>query len=62
MKNTVYEGLEAEGELPGSLHVHRKAKYLYTQRHMDESANTKYNRIVSAHTLLPLLSKMPVAA
>lgn len=49
MKNTVYEGLDTEGELPGSLHVHRKAKYLYTQRHMDESANTKYNRIVCSY-------------
>lgn len=49
MKRTIDEGLSAEGELPGTLHVHRKARYLYCQRHMDESANTKYNRIVCAY-------------
>ena len=31
MKNSIAEGLKAEGVLPGGLNVHRKAKYLYEQ-------------------------------
>lgn len=43
------DGLEAEGELEGGLHIERKAKFLYNQRHMDESAQTRENRLVSAY-------------
>lgn len=49
MKNTVYEGLAAEGTIPGRLNLQRKAKYLYNQKHMDESPATKENRIVCAY-------------
>ncbi|MDO4732564.1 MAG: L-serine ammonia-lyase, iron-sulfur-dependent, subunit alpha [Bacillota bacterium] len=49
MKNSVYEGLEAEGTLPGGLNVQRKAKYLYTQRHIDESPETKTSRLMCAY-------------
>jgi L-serine dehydratase len=49
MKAAVYNGLNAEGELQGGLHVQRKAKYLIRQRHIDESAETRENRIVCAY-------------
>lgn len=49
MKNSVAEGLSSEGELFGGLHVQRKAKKLYKQRHIDESAETKENRLVCAY-------------
>lgn len=49
MKQAVLDGLEAEGELEGGLHIERKAKFLYNQRHMDESAQTRENRLVSAY-------------
>ena len=48
MKQAILDGLEAEGELEGGLHIERKAKFLYNQRHMDESAQTRENRLVSA--------------
>lgn len=49
MKDTVYQGLEAEDLLPGPLEIQRKAKYLYRQRHIDESAETKENRLVCSY-------------
>lgn len=49
MKAAVDEGLSTSGELPGGLHVERKAQYLYNQRHIDESAATRENRIVCAY-------------
>ena len=49
MKAAVDEGLTTSGELPGGLHVERKAQYLYSQRHIDESAATRENRIVCAY-------------
>ena len=42
------EGLRAEGELPGGLGVQRRAKTLFRQRHMDENAETRENRLVCA--------------
>ena len=56
MCSAIDEGLSAEGELQGGLHVQRKARFLYTQHHMDESANTREERLV---TLLPSVSRMP---
>ncbi|NLF79828.1 MAG: serine dehydratase [Clostridia bacterium] len=49
MKNTVYDGLETEGVLPGSLHVQRKAKYLYSQDMDEEEPATRANRLVCAY-------------
>ncbi len=49
MKLTVREGLDQEGILPGGLEVERKAKFLYAQRHMDETPETRENRLVCAY-------------
>lgn len=49
MKNSVKEGISAEGEIFGGLQVIRKAKQLYNYRHMDELAETKENRLVCAY-------------
>ena len=49
MRNTVYEGLAADGIIPGRLNLQRKAKYLYNQKHMDESPATRENRIVCSY-------------
>jgi len=49
MKNAIKEGLEASGFLPGELQVERKAKYLFNQKHIDESPSTKENRLVCAY-------------
>lgn len=49
MKATIREGLSMDGFLPGGLQVERKAKYLYSQRHMDETPETRENRLVCAY-------------
>ncbi len=49
MKATIREGLAVEGILPGGLEVERKAKFLYAQRHMDETPETRENRLVCAY-------------
>jgi len=49
MKESIYEGLEAEGTLPGGLNVQKKAKFLYSQRHIDETPETKQNRLVCSY-------------
>ena len=49
MKLSIHIGLETEGVLPGGLNVKRKAKKLYSHQHIDESAQTKENRVVSAY-------------
>lgn len=49
MKMSIHIGLETEGVLPGGLNVERKAKKLYSHQHIDESAQTKENRVVSAY-------------
>ena len=49
MKDAVRAGLSVSGELPGGLHVERKAQYLFEQRHMDESQTTRENRLVCAY-------------
>lgn len=49
MKRSIDEGLSVTGILEGGLNVERKAKYLYHQRDMDESPETRENRIVSAY-------------
>ena len=49
MKNSIREGLSTEGTLAGGLGVQRKAAFLFNQYHMDESAETKENRIVCSY-------------
>lgn len=49
MKHTIYDGLVADGTIPGRLNLQRKAKYLYNQKHMDESPATRENRIVCSY-------------
>lgn len=49
MKNSIENGLEDDGVLPGGLNVQKKAKYLYNLQHIDESAHTKENRVVCAY-------------
>lgn len=49
MKNSVKQGLKADGILPGGLGTQRKAKTLYQQRHIDETPQTKENRLVCSY-------------
>ena len=49
MSASIREGLTHTGTLPGGLSVERKAQYLFNQRHIDESPQTRENRIVCAY-------------
>jgi len=49
MKNSIHRGLEDEGILPGGLGVKKKAKSLFRSQHIDESAETRENRMVCAY-------------
>ena len=49
MKQAIERGLEDEGTLPGGLDVQKKAKYLYNMQHIDESAETRENRVVCSY-------------
>lgn len=49
MKTSIKSGLSDTGELPGGLHVQKKAKYLFEQTHIDETSETKENRLVCAY-------------
>lgn len=49
MKSAIKQGLKASGVLPGGLNTERKAKLLYQQRHIDETPQTKENRLVCAY-------------
>lgn len=46
MKTSIRCGLSDEGILPGGLSVKKKAKSLYLNQHIDESAETRENRMV----------------
>lgn len=49
MKNSIHEGLATTGVLPGGLGTKRKARTLFEKNHIDESAQTRENRLVSAY-------------
>ncbi len=49
MKTSIAEGLAATGVLPGGIGLERKANFLYNQRHIDESPQTRENRIVCSY-------------
>ncbi len=46
MKSSIHQGLMDEGILPGGLEVKKKAKALYQNQHIDESAETREHRMV----------------
>lgn len=48
MKRSIKNGLADEGVLPGGLEVQKKAKTLFNSQHIDESAETRQNRMVCA--------------
>lgn len=45
----IVRGLSKRGTLPGGLNVERKAQHLFSQKHIDESPQTKENRLVCAY-------------
>ncbi len=49
MKLSIQEGLSVSGKLPGILGTKRRAQKLYNQRHIDESAQTRENRLVCSY-------------
>ncbi len=49
MKDCIRTGLKTTGTLPGALKLQRKANFLFNQRHIDESAETRENRIVCSY-------------
>lgn len=49
MQNAIKQGLVAEGILHGGIGTQRKARYLFRQKHIDESEETKTNRLICAY-------------
>ncbi len=49
MQNAINEGLSKSGILPGGLSVERKAQFLFNQKHIDESPQTRENRLVCSY-------------
>lgn len=49
MQDAVKRGIQAEGTLHGGLGLQRKARYLFRQKHIDESEETKTNRLICAY-------------
>ena len=49
MDDAIERGIETDGVIFGGLDVQRKAKQLYNHRHIDESRETRENRLVCAY-------------
>ena len=49
MNEAISRGLAAEGVLPGAISVNRKARFLYRQSHIDESSETRRNRLLCSY-------------
>ena len=49
MKNEIEEGLSKTGDLPGQLHVHRKAKYLFEQVPQNKHAELVESQLVCSY-------------
>jgi L-serine dehydratase len=49
MKQSIADGLSAEGILPGGLEVRKKARHLFGLQHIDETAETRENRLIAAY-------------
>lgn len=46
MKQCIEDGLHESGVIPGGLEIERKARFLFRQHHIDESPETRENRLV----------------
>ena len=49
MKAAIERGLSVRGILPGGLGTERRAQIIYQRKHIDESPQTKENRLVSSY-------------
>ena len=49
MKEAIRQGLITTGTLPGGLGTQRRAQILFNQKHIDESAQTRENRLVCSY-------------
>ena len=49
MQQTIRDGLNAEGVLPGGLGVERKAKFLHRSHYIGETADIQANRLIAAY-------------
>lgn len=49
MQEAIKRGVNAQGILPGGLGTQRKARYLFRQKHIDQSEETKTNRLICAY-------------
>ncbi|MBQ7363303.1 MAG: L-serine ammonia-lyase, iron-sulfur-dependent, subunit alpha [Clostridia bacterium] len=49
MEDAIKRGLNADGTLHGGLGLERKAKYLHRHRHVDESEETRTNRLICSY-------------
>lgn len=49
MQDAIKRGIQAEGTLHGGLGLQRKARYLFRQKHIDESEETKTNRLICSY-------------
>lgn len=49
MKGAIESGLRSEGVLPGGLEIQKKARTLFNSSHIDESAETRENRMVCSY-------------
>ncbi len=49
MKASIQAGLKDKGVLPGGLEVRKKACHLFGLQHIDETAETRENRLISAY-------------
>lgn len=49
MKAAIDRGLSVTGILPGGLNTRRRAQIIYQRKHIDESPQTRENRLVSAY-------------
>ena len=49
MQQAIKEGLMGQGILQGGLNLQRKARFLYRQKHIDESEETKKNRLICSY-------------
>lgn len=49
MQNSIHEGLSKSGTLPDGISVERKAQFLFNQKHIDESPQTRENRLVCSY-------------
>ena len=48
MQNTIKSGISKTGVIPGRLGVQKKANHLYNQHHIDETTETRENRMVAS--------------